>query len=172
MGESFDDLYNDFFNKGEEKKKKKDGPLSFIEEFFNFLEKQSIPITIDSIKSTEIKDYEKELGKPDKIEIFEEKGFTFEKKYWKTEKGTVVCVEMITNKKNTKKKNKDNELSDEILEGFRKDVLDLKIKDLKNNLKLAIEEEDYLGAAKLRDKISELENTGKEPVKRKRRKKE
>lgn len=78
----------------------------------------------------------KNLGTPTSVEKFDEDGFSFEKKTWKTSFGTITMIEMVNDSSNIKP-NKVN---------------------LEDELNRAIKEERYEDAAKIRDKIKNNES--------------
>ena len=89
---------------------------------------------MNKLNQNENPEGEKELGEPDDILRFEENGFIFEKKYWFVEGGSIIKIEMVDSPFETKTKEKP--LS------------------LEGQLELAISEERYEDAAKLRDEIN------------------
>jgi len=121
MGKTFDELYNDFFNKDNNKKSRK----------------------IDSLRTklTDSSDVEKEikdLGKPDKIDFYNDGHLFFEKRIWHTKNGDIVKI--IVSDEPTL-----NMLS------FKEKSLDEKLAD-------AVENEDFEKAAAIRDEILKNRN--------------
>jgi len=123
MGKTFDELYNDFFNKGGDKKSRK-------------IDSLRTKITDSSDVEKEIKD----LGKPDKIDFYNDGHLFFEKRIWHTKNGDIVKI--IVSDEPTL-----NMLS------FKEKSLDEKLAD-------AVENENYEKACHLRDLIN-IEKTKK-----------
>jgi hypothetical protein len=76
-----------------------------------------------------------DLGEPTHKETFKEDGFTFEKKVWETEYGKISIIEMVSDENITDKN---------------------QIQILNEKLDLAIREERYEYAAKIRDDIKKI----------------
>ena len=144
MGKTFDELFNDFFKKDDEKPKEK--PFDKLEEFLNNLgfSKRDEVTNKDEInnilsKFTDLThipdDVEKmldgSLGEPDSVEFFNDGHLSFEKKIWHTEKGDLIKVNVV-----------------EI-----EDIEPVNEKSLDEQLEEAIEKEDYEKAAAIRDSI-------------------
>ena len=128
--DKFDDLFNDFMNN--EENNKKDGNENLFNHLFdkwpnlNSLDKDLI---IDGLNET--------LGKPDKLENYEENGLYYQKQIWNTKHGQVIKTilsDVPLNKEKSKKR-------------------EFKI-PLEVQLETAVSEENYELAAKLRDRIS------------------
>ncbi len=134
MFDNFDDfesLFEKYFGKSEETEYNYDE----LNKFNEMIEK--LNELTDSFNLTDggIEPDEDELGDPDKVIFFEENGFSFQKTTWNVEGGQIVKVEMISSPIDNP-----NSVSYE------------------EQLKLAIETEDYEEAAKLRDIISDDKN--------------
>lgn len=155
--ESFNDLFENFFNRG---KGKKDAKNNTNNDINNIPEIRKIIDGLSNVNditdmSDIMKNYtEKELGEPDIIEQFVENGLNFERKIWNLEHGSLISVELIPGD-TLKPKTKLN-------------------KSLEEQLKDAIDKELYEEAAKLRDLINKnktTEITGNKEVTNTRRKK-
>ena len=77
---------------------------------------------------------ESELGEPSSVSRFEKNGYTFEKTEWENEHGKIVKVEMVNTPFETS--------------GIEKEI------PLEKQLELAVSEERYEDAAKIRDEIN------------------
>jgi excinuclease UvrABC helicase subunit UvrB len=77
---------------------------------------------------------ESELGEPSSVSRFEKNGYTFEKTEWENEHGKIVKVEMVNTPFETS--------------GIEKEM------PLEKQLELAVSEERYEDAAKIRDEIN------------------
>ena len=77
---------------------------------------------------------ESELGEPSSVSRFEKNGYTFEKTEWENEHGKIVKVEMVDTPFETS--------------GIEKEM------PLEKQLELAVAEERYEDAAKIRDEIN------------------
>ena len=78
-------------------------------------------------------DDESKLGEPKSVSRYEENGYTFERTEWENEHGTVVKIEMVGSPFETS--------------GIKKEM------PLSKQLELAIAEERYEDAARIRDEI-------------------
>lgn len=119
-------------NGGLEPNDRMDGLWNLLNNMFNnnskgFKDNSENPINFNDIEA--------DLGKPTRIRTFTENGFTFEEKTWQTESGMYVSVEMIESPMNKKSKPL------------------FKEKSLVEQLKDALDDENYELAAKLRDNI-------------------
>lgn len=128
--DKFDDLFDAFMNNGDNNKK--DENKNLFNDIFdkwsdlNGLDKDLI---IDGLNET--------LGKPDKLENYEENGLYYQKQIWNTKHGQVIKTilsDVPLNKEKSKKR-------------------EFKI-PLEVQLETAVSEENYELAAKLRDRIS------------------
>jgi formylmethanofuran dehydrogenase subunit D len=129
----FDDLFNDFINKGKkDKKDKKDVP--FISELKNLMNALSSFKTFDPEEGEEI---QSQLGKPDEVQKFVENDMHFTRLIWNTPHGKFIKV-VVTNDPDS----------------FELPTYDDEPKSLEEQLEEALESEDYLLAAKLRDQIN------------------
>jgi protein-arginine kinase activator protein McsA len=77
---------------------------------------------------------ESELGEPSLVSRFEKNGYTFEQTEWENEHGKIVKVEMVNTQFETS--------------GIEKEI------PLEKELELAVAEERYEDAAKIRDEIN------------------
>ena len=83
-------------------------------------------------------DDESKLGEPISVSRYEENGYTFERTEWENEHGTVVKIEMVGSPFETS--------------GIKKEM------PLSKQLELAIAEERYEDAARIRDEIKNEKN--------------
>jgi len=83
-------------------------------------------------------DDESKLGEPKSVSRYEEGGYTFERTEWENEHGTVVKIEMVGSPFETS--------------GIKKEI------PLSKQLELAIAEERYEDAARIRDEIKNEKN--------------
>ena len=84
-------------------------------------------------------DNESELGEPSSVSRFKKNGYTFEKTEWENEHGKIVKVEMVNTPLETS--------------GIEKEIT------LEKELELAVTEERYEDAAKIRDEINNKKNS-------------
>jgi excinuclease UvrABC helicase subunit UvrB len=98
------------------------------EEIKKFIEKMM------NMRESLSKDDESELGKPTSVSRFEKNGYTFEKTEWENEHGKIVKVEMVNTPFETS--------------GIEKEI------PLEKELELAVAEERYEDAARIRDEIN------------------
>jgi hypothetical protein len=124
MFNDFDDLFDDFFGK------KSNDPLKGMRDLINKLNDFS------ELNDDTTNPYESELGEPNEVTEFEENGYKFKRSVWETEHGSIVKVEMIHSPLDT---------------GFTPKTK--KKISLEDRLAIAIEEERYEDAAKIRDEI-------------------
>ena len=129
MIDDFDELFNRFFgnkgdkNEGDEGKKAR----RLIDRLNNF----------DDMDLSGFNPYENDLGEPDEIITYEEKGYTFQKSIWNLEAGSIVKVEMVSTP----------------MDGDYEPKVNEKL-TLEERLEIALECEDYEEAIKLRDEIN------------------
>jgi len=143
--ETFDELFNDFFNNGDKPKKRGVGrPKKVKEDSFEEKAKK----IIDSLSTMkEITDVDKqfqidnELGEPHEINLFEADGLFFKRSIWNTEDGDLVKLEV----------------SDIPFEENR---------TLEELLAIALEEEEYEIAAEIRDEMKKIEKKTKKVAKK------
>ena len=143
--ETFDELFNDFFNNGDKPKKRGVGrPKKVKEDSFEEKAKK----IIDSLSTMkEITDVDKqfqidnELGEPHEINLFEADGLFFKRSIWNTEDGDLVKLEV----------------SDIPFEENR---------TLEELLAIALEEEEYETAAEIRDEMKKIEKKTKKVAKK------
>ena len=135
--ETFDELFDSFFNNNEKKGKKRGRPKK--EESYNEKAKK----IIDSLQNfSEITDVDRqhqidnELGEPHEINLFKADGLYFKRSIWNTEDGDIVKLEV----------------SDEPF---------AEKKSLEELLSEALEEENYEKAAEIRDEIKKIEKKQK-----------
>jgi hypothetical protein len=140
MNKSFDDLFNEFFKRSDENPfdKIRENVLKIIESLNNPYE-PNLGSSLDSL-------IENDLGEPNSIEHFEENGLFYERQTWHLPTGNLVKI-IISETPNSPSKPE---------------------KSLEEQLKDALENEDYILAAKLRDELNPLK---KEVKKRGRKKK-
>ena len=140
----FDDLFNRFFGGKRNQKKNKKEEISDFDEAKNDNIKKLIEM-LDSMEevtnSETAKQIDDNLGEPDRVEYYEEKGMFFEKKVWRVFGGEMVKVI----------------ISDEPFE-VKKNEPTL---TLKEQLDEAIKNEDYEIAANIRDAIKKEEKKQK-----------
>ena len=128
---SFDELSDDFLNHPKKSKSSNDFD-SKKDEFKNILKKLISGAT--SLPDEDIeKLFDKNLGKPDRIESFSEGDTFFEKRFWKVDGGEIVKV---------------IQLNDPSLQGPK-----FNEKSIQKQLEEAVATENYELAAKLRDEI-------------------
>jgi hypothetical protein len=134
MFDDFDD-FESLFEKYFGKSKRSEIDSEELDSFAEMIEK--LNDLTDSFNLTDggFEPDEDELGEPDKVIFFEENGFSFQKTTWNVEGGQIVKVEMISSPIDEPK-----QISHE------------------EQLKLAVESEDYEKAAKLRDIIRDKKN--------------
>jgi hypothetical protein len=139
MNKSFDDLFNEFFKRSDENPfdKIRENVLKIIESLNNPYE-PNLGSSLDSL-------IENDLGEPNSIEHFEENGLFYERQTWHLPTGNLVKI-IISETPNSPSKPE---------------------KSLEEQLKDALENEDYILAAKLRDEL----NPPKKEVKKRGRKK-
>ena len=143
--ETFDELFNDFFNNGDKPKRRGVGrPKKVKEDSFEEKAKK----IIDSLSTMkEITDVDKqfqidnELGEPHEVNLFEADGLFFKRSIWNTEDGDLVKLEV----------------SDIPFEEKR---------TLEELLAIALEEEEYEKAAEIRDEMKKIEKKQKKVTKK------
>ena len=129
--DEFESLFEKYFGKS----KRSEINSEELDSFAEMIEK--LNDLTDSFNLTEsgFEPDEDDLGDPDKVVFFDENGFSFRKTTWNVDGGKVVKVEMISSPIDEPK-----QISHE------------------EQLKLAVESEDYEKAAKLRDIIRDKKN--------------
>jgi hypothetical protein len=120
MGKTFDELYDDFFNKNSKSINKTNTKKDDLFDMLTNLNKLEEQI--------------EKMGKPDKIEFYNENDVFFEKRIWYTENGDI--VKLI--------------ISDEPFI----EIPTIKEKSLQEKLTEAIAEEDYEKAVEIRNEIN------------------
>jgi len=128
----FDDLFNEYFGG----KKNNEG----INKMMDLMSKLNSGGGFDGVSPDE-----KNLGEPTSIREFERDGIMFVESIWETEFGSIIRV-------STKG---DVDLSSDLFNKRKGPTNKLSLED---RLKLAVKEENYEEAAKLRDKIAKKEN--------------
>jgi len=127
MFEDFDELYDRFFGgkgKGDSDEEKKAKRL--IDNLNNF----------DDANVDGFNPFESDLGEADEVETFDENGYTFQRSVWNLKEGQIVKVEMVSSPMDV---------------GFTPRVK--KKLTLEDKLEIAVKNEEYEEAARLRDKI-------------------
>ena len=127
--DKFDDLFDAFMNNGGNNKKDENKNL-----FNDIFDKWSDLNAID--KDLFIDELNETLGKPDKLENYEENGLYYQKQIWNTKHGQVIKT-ILSDVPLIKEKSKKREF---------------KI-PLEVQLEAAVKREEYELAAKLRDRI-------------------
>lgn len=120
MGKTFDELYDDFFNKNSKSINKTNTKKDDLFDMLTNLNKLEEQI--------------EKMGKPDKIEFYNENGAFFEKRIWHTDNGDI--VKLI--------------ISDEPFI----DIPPIKEKSLQEKLTEALAEENYEKAVEIRNEIN------------------
>ena len=151
MFENFDDLFDEFFR---DKPRRVRKPKNTLEDLFKDLRKEMWEFgdkeELDKMKNLADKlnnfedlhgedmdnPHEKELGEPDEVITFEEGGYVFEKKIWNLKYGQMVKVNMVITPYDA---------------DF--DPVNKKKLSLEDKLEIALQEERYEEAAKIRDEI-------------------
>ena len=132
----FDKLYNEYYGDNEGEKPKT--PLSNeLNKMINLIERLNNHTDFSNEDNPE-----EELGKPTSTRIIEQGGFKFVESTWQTKFGALIKIVPLED---------DNFPSDDD-ENWR-DIEDLEEKTPEELLKIAVKEEDYEEAAKLRDII-------------------
>lgn len=129
MGKDFDELFNNFFNnEGDNNEGNKDKKSRNLIDRLNKFEDENFP---------GFNLHENELGEPDKVDTYKDKGYTFKRSTWELESGSIVKMEMISAPM-------DIGVNPRVK---KKLTLDAK-------LEIALEDEDYEEAIRIRDKIN------------------
>ena len=135
MDKTFDDLFNEFFNKRTtfnpqiNADKMREDIKKMMDMLNNFDSSNDIDEALEKQMDTT-------LGKPDRIETFSDGHLFFEKKIWSTPSGDIVKV-IVSDRP------------------FATNIpTTVKIKSLQEQLDEAIANEDYLKAAEIRDLIN------------------
>jgi excinuclease UvrABC helicase subunit UvrB len=157
--ESFDELFNKFF--GKRLKKDDTNTNDELKKMFKLIDNIGEFDTIDEDNIGEFdtideafeQEIEKTLGKPYKIEFYNEGNTFYEKRIWHTSIGDMVKLIITTDP---------SLLGRPYMKPIEEEKKDEK--SLKEQMKKAIEEEKYELAGELRDEINKLEN--KEPKKK------
>lgn len=167
MFENFDDLFDKFFGDKGDSYKGKDQPKSDktkkLDNLFNELMdelKNQFESDNEFSKMKELANklnnfedlhgdhmdnpHEKELGEPDEIITFEQNGYVFEKKIWNLKHGQMIKVNMVITPYDA---------------DF--DPVNKKKLSLEEKLEIALQEERYEDAAKIRDEIQKRDSEPK-----------
>jgi hypothetical protein len=148
MGNNFDDLFNEFFGNNKRKRKKINKGImnNFYDDIKNTLNlNNDVDATQDLINKLNsfVEDlnnedfanpYGEKLGEPDVIENYEKDGLHFEKKIWNLEHGQMIKINMLSTP-------------------FESNIKTNNVLSLEKQLELALNEERYEDATKLRDEI-------------------
>ena len=140
MSNKFDDFFNEFFeNNGKNNKDENSNDESIdktnqesVEKFIDMIN------NFDNESNESLGDYlDKELGDPDRIEYFDDEDFYFEKSIWFTPTGKIVKIRMV-------------EPPETPEDFYNHDLVGI----LEYELEIAIKEENFEEAARLRDLIN------------------
>ena len=126
----FDDLFNDFLN--DKSNNKKDDSADMMA---NLFKKLSNLKNFD--KEGMMKELDSSLGEPDEFENYEENGVYFQKQIWNTTHGQVIKTV----------------ISDVPFKEVKAETKKTRV-PLETQLEVAVKEENYELAAKLRDRIA------------------
>lgn len=152
MFENFDDLFDEFFKGLSSRTRKPDKRLNELftdlrKEIESKLEEDKMDDLVNKLNRFSelngddiINPHEKDLGEPDEVVTFEQDGYIFEKKIWNLKHGQMVKVNMV-------------------LTPYDSDYEpDIKTLPLEQRLQIALDEERYEEAAKIRDEIEKKKN--------------
>jgi protein-arginine kinase activator protein McsA len=144
MDKSFDDLFNEFFNrrKADTNDRMKEEARKIIESLTNFVQS-------DKTENLE-RMFDQNLGEPDEIENYQEGELYFERRVWHTETGDIIKLLVSDNPNNFIKKTKDKKPSQKVVQ-----------KTLEIQLEEALSLEDFERAAELRDLINPPKKKGR-----------
>ena len=139
MGKSFDDLFNEFFNRkpktNEEIAKIREEEKKFFENLSNFIE---------SNKGENLeKMFDQNLGEPDEIENFQDGDLFFERRIWNTPTGQIMKLLVSDDPSKFIKQTQTQKVNKKVVE-----------KTLEIQLQEAVEAEDFEKAAQIRDLIN------------------
>lgn len=126
----FDDLFNDFLNDSQNNKKDDSADM-----MANLFKKLSNLKHFD--KEGMMRELDNSLGEPDEFENYEENGVYFQKQIWNTKHGQVIKTV----------------ISDVPFKGKKTETKKTRV-PLETQLEVAVREENYELAAKLRDRIA------------------
>jgi hypothetical protein len=133
MSKTFDELFDDFFKRHNIKPEDKiEGPMK--DDVMKIIDLLSTFNGSEDINPDEEELFDEALGKPDKIEFYNDGNLFFEKRIWYTDKGTL--VKLIVN-------------DDPMIP-----VEPLIKKSLEQQLTEAVDSEEFEKAAAIRDKIN------------------
>ena len=136
MDKSFNELFDEFFKKNniDPNDKIDDAIKDDAIKMIDMLSKFRTLDSVDNIDEAIEKEIDDSLGKPDKIEFYNEDDMFFEKRIWHTETGDVIKLIISDDPSLSKKPTKE--------------------KSLNQKLEDAVEKEDYEKAAAIRDEIA------------------
>lgn len=135
MFEDFDSLFNRYFGNRDDEDEHMKKMKKLVDRLNNFDD-----VTGDAANNLQ----DRELGEPDEEIYFEENGYSFKKSVWNIEGGSIVKVEMVSSP----------------LDNMGREPRHVKRKlSLQDQLELAVKEERYEDAAKLRDEIATVEES-------------
>jgi hypothetical protein len=139
MGKSFDDLFNEFFNRkpktNEEIAKIREEEEKFFENLSNFIQSKKG----ESLE----KMFDQNLGEPDEIENFQDGDLFFERRIWNTPTGQIMKLLVSDDPSKFIKQTQTQKVSKKVVE-----------KTLEIQLQEAVEAEDFEKAAQIRDLIN------------------
>lgn len=139
MGKSFDDLFNEFFNRkpktNEEIAKIREEEKKFFENLSNFIESKKD----ESLE----KMFDQNLGEPDEIENFQDGDLFFERRIWNTPTGQIMKLLVSDDPSKFIKQTQTQKVNKKVVE-----------KTLEIQLQEAVEAEDFEKAAQIRDLIN------------------
>lgn len=144
MDKSFDDLFNEFFNrrKADSNDRMKEEARKIIESLTNFVQS-------DKTENIE-RMFDQNLGEPDEIENYQEGDLFFERRVWHTETGDIIKLLVSDNPNNFTTKTKDKKPSQKVVQ-----------KTLEIQLEEALAVENFERAAELRDLINPPKKKGR-----------
>jgi protein-arginine kinase activator protein McsA len=144
MDKSFDDLFNEFFNrrKTDSNDRMKEEARKIIESLTNFVQS-------DKTENLE-RMFDQNLGEPDEIENFQEGHLYFERRVWHTETGDIVKLLVSDDPTHFITKSQDKKPSQKVVQ-----------KTLEIQLEEALAVEDFEKAAELRDLLNPPKRRGR-----------
>ena len=146
MSKSFDDLFNEFFNRknnsDDELAKRQEEEKRLIESLANFIQS-------DKGENLE-KMFDQNLGEPDEIENFQDGDLFFERRIWNTPTGQIMKLLVSDDPSNFIKNSQSKKPSKKVVE-----------KTLEIQLEEALSVENFERAAELRDLINPPKKKGR-----------
>ena len=144
MDKSFDDLFNEFFNKrkADSNDRMKEEARKIIESLTNFVQS-------DKTENIE-RMFDQNLGEPDEIENYQEGDLFFERRVWHTETGDIIKLLVSDNPDNFITKTQNKKPTQKVVK-----------KTLEIQLDEALAVEDFERAAELRDLINPPKKKGR-----------